>query len=281
MSAETFEVWMRVQDYRESTILTSARTIRRLEVQPAVDFAALSKQDMGVVRRYSAFVGEVGPASDFDDAVLSLGLDAKASGPWGKGRRKRMLRSFSETDWAALWERVTLDDYESEPEDRVLEILMATGYRVGDILGVSRRNLHQAFRSGVVVVEVKGGDMLQLPLGGAQDSWERLRDEWDYGSTVAEWICPTGARGAQGGWGAYKRVQRRLYALGEILELEEPVHLHRLRRTVAVNALRTTKDIHLVSQLLGHKSVKATESYVDEARLAEIESLQQQLRGKS
>jgi integrase len=153
-----------------------------------------------------------------------------------------------------------------------------TGARIGDALRIRRSDLRASYRTGIVEIEQKGGHVRRIPLEGARDVWDTLDERWKSGATVARWLCPESDAEAEGGGCAYKRVFRYLQAIGEELGLKGRIHLHRLRRTVATRALRRTRDIHLVSQLLGHANISSTQRYLTELREDEVGALQRELR---
>ncbi len=191
--------------------------------------------------------------------------------------RKKPALSFSRDDFATL--RGALQD-DKTLEGAVLLVMVATSIRIGDVLRIDLAQLRAALRSsdGVVPVIQKGGKRRMLPVDGARDAWEHLAEACGRGSeTVAEAVCPTSTWGARGGGGAYQRVNRHLRDLCKAHTLDGRAHLHRVRRTVATNALRVTKDIHLVSGLLGHAHVATTEIYLDEVRSDEVAELQRKL----
>jgi integrase len=96
--------------------------------------------------------------------------------------------------------------------------------------------------------------------------------------TIADLVMNKPDSSSESGDGAYQAVNRALKRIGRDLELEGRVHLHRLRRTVAVQALRETENIRAVQELLGHGSANTTMRYVDEARPEALAGLQQKLR---
>lgn len=189
--------------------------------------------------------------------------------------RKKPAVSYLPEDWETL--RTELGR-RSDPEAHVLLVIAATGLRIGDVLGIEVRALRHAVkhRSTLELVQ-KGGGKRQLAVTGVYEVWERLSLQITDGSTVAEWICPTSAWGSKGGGGAYQRCNRYLRSLAGELQLEGRPHLHRMRRTVATRAIRKTRDIHLVSQLLGHKQIGTTQGYTDELRSEEVSSLHAEL----
>jgi site-specific recombinase XerD len=79
------------------------------------------------------------------------------------------------------------------------------------------------------------------------------------------------------GEAAYKQIDTRLKQVAREAGLTERVHLHRLRRTVAVRALAQTNDIAAVQQMLGHRSIQTTARYVDEARPEALAGIQQSI----
>jgi integrase len=276
---------MREHGYRDSTVRVTLRQVERL--REAWGAARLHEEPverlLGGARRYLSFVkAEKGKlsaqAEDFASALREHGATPLDREHRGVAKRVNHATSFTPDDWVTLG-RALLED--NRPEAIVLHLQLATGYRVGDLLAIERKAFQKALRSGTLVLETKGGHDKQMLLAGAQAAWDRVKAYWRDGDTLAEWVCPRGSMGAAGGYGAYKRVDRHLKKLGRELKLEGRVHTHRFRRTVAVRALETTGDIHLVQQLLGHTSIQSTERYVDEPRLKAVAELQQKLAGGS
>jgi len=197
----------------------------------------------------------------------------------GRPERKKPAISFSHGDWSRL--RAALEK-DSSPEAAVLLVMHATGLRISDTLGVRCAQLQTALRDADGAIEViqKGNRRRTLYVRGAPAAWARLGAACKTGATVAAAVCPRSKLGTKGGGGAYQRVNRKLRELGEQLELSGRPHLHRLRRTVATTALKHTRDVHLVSNLLGHKALTATSMYLDEVRDAEVADLQHALLQK-
>jgi integrase/recombinase XerC len=192
-----------------------------------------------------------------------------------KKRRQLEARSFNDADVSMLIETV---DKDVSPEGRVLQVILDTGLRVGDVLRLPRIDIKRGLRSGVLRAVTKGDVITQIPIAGATEAWQRLYDEMKGHRTVAQWVCPDGDGSARAGDCAYQRVNRHLKGLGEKLGLEGRVHLHRIRRTFAVAALRHTEDVVAVQQALGHRSLQATQQYLDELRVDDVADLQKAIR---
>jgi integrase len=265
----SFEQWLIDKNYRPSTArktVTALKAIRR---------DGLNGAPVEPLRRYAAYVRDQGAEGKFDKAVLALNL-APLRQLKEKPRRQQAARSFEPEDWSRLHVALWNDD---SPEATVLLLQFSTGHRIGDILRVRKTDLSQAYRTGRLQLERKGGSFIEVPIKGAQRAWDRLHKQWrgDTAETVADLVAPDGTWGAEAGGAAYKRVSRHLKRICEDLGLEGRAHTHRLRRTVGVRALGRTKDVHAVQQLLGHRSIQSTLGYVDELREDDVAELQQGL----
>jgi len=268
-----FELWLHTNHYRQTTLRATVREVRAAER----DFERGGSLVVGArefsLRRYATFLTEIpGDRGPFAAAVLAA-VPVNHRKHHAPKVRKQTARSFADDEWGKLFAAVQLRD---EPEAKVLYMQFLTGYRVGDVLGIRRDRLKAALRTGTLQLEVKSGKVLQAPIEGVRDVWEGLLYEWPKEhETLAAWVCP---RSVDGNSGPYQRVRRYFKTLGMELGIDSRVHLHRIRRTVGVRALKQTRDIHLVSQLLGHANVASTQLYVDELRTADLADLQKRLR---
>ena len=272
----TFAQWLVSENYRSSTARKSARDIERLRQLFYQGQLEHSSGDVVTLRRYKGYLEAVGTNTDAFDAWVRKQPLAKLKVLKRKDKPRDPARSFPEDEWRKLVKALAKD---TSPEGTVLYVQAATGHRIGDVLRLSRKALLKGLRTGVLQLQRKGGTYVEVPVAGLPAPWEALRDRWpaSEGATVAEWICPASGLAEEAGGGAYQRVRRRLRGLAIELELSGRPNLHRLRRTVGVRALKKTKDIHLVSQLLGHRSLQSTEHYVTELRASEVAALQRNL----
>lgn len=230
---------------------------------------------MGPLKRYQQYLLDEGlqNTGDFNKAVAKLELVGSVKKPRANPHKKRLERvSFQDQDWRKLYAAVVDDP---APEARVLQVEMETGVRVGDVLRLTRSRLRAAFTDGHLLLEVKGGRERTVPIIATSASWVALWEAWpaEY-EIVAEWLSPRADLDPEVSRAAYAKVRRHMLELGTQLGLHGRIHTHRCRRTVAVRALASTKDVHAVSQLLGHASVKTTEGYVDELRVADVNQIQ-------
>jgi integrase len=200
------------------------------------------------------------------------------------GRRvrepKRILSAFafSPEDSAKLREALVLDN---KPASIVLLVMLLTGLRVGDVLRIQAGPLREALRGGsLLTIQVKGEKLAPIALGPALEAWHRLANKCfqDPKSTVADAVCGALGSSPEAGGAAYYRCQRAMKKAGIRLELDGRVHLHRLRRTVAVELLRAGESLETVQQVLIHESRRTVEtSYADEIRAEQARAAMERL----
>jgi len=280
MDYDDLERWMReTREYRSSTIRAGLSDVRRLlrlvaRGQPLPATLRLAAS------RLAQYADDRGLALDHE---LQSAVDALTNEPplrrGRRTRRKKPAQSLGDEEWRRLWAHVLAD---SAVQARVLEVMMATGLRIADVLRITRRALTHAMDSGTLLVEQKGGEERYVRIDGAPDAWGHLLQAWQGkpGATVALLVSPDGDGSTRAGDSAYKRVARRLRRLAKSAGISSRVHTHRLRRTVGVQALRMTEDVPAVQQLLGHRSFHTTMGYLDEARPDAVAALQRKLRDR-
>lgn len=286
----TFEDWLLTQPYRDTTIKRSITDLRYAK-QHFNQTHQVPRAAVASIRRYLRYLEEHPPAkpTPFDQA-LSGNITASRSFRPNRGGseliageaprgRAMVAKRIPEAEWQQLVS--ALEDDKRSREATVLLVIASLGLRIGDMLRMRRRDLVAANETGILKLEIKGGQTLEIPLGGVPEVWTRLTKQFRVGpdDNLASWVSEGVSDDPEAGAAAYKRCSRYLQAMGKRLGLSGRVHLHRLRRTVAVKALGLTRDVHAVQQLLGHRSLSSTLAYVDEIRKDEVEQLQQQLRG--
>jgi len=198
-----------------------------------------------------------------------------------KASRKRQLeaRAFDDGAWLRIGQAIIGDP---DRESRVLEVMMISALRAGDVLRIKTSELFESTETGELVTTTKGGKrrviavrgvealedaLVRLSMAILQDADESRRNPKD----ITGWLVPD-SQSKLPITSARKAVYRKLKEIGAANKVRGRIHLHRMRRTIAVQALRATGDLATVGQLLGHtpRSVQSTLKYLDEARLDDV-----------
>lgn len=165
-----------------------------------------------------------------------------------------------------------------DPVNRaVLGMMACRGFRIGDCLRMKREEIVRGLETGVLVYEAKRGSYLSFPLNegyrrhveaiaAIRGSWERVHHLIIDISKTSEEVRMKSAE---------RSVARSLTKVGATIGLAG-LYPHRLRRTYAVEYLKTLKGVEdAVQKLQQHmqwESLATAMEYIDHARGAELET---------
>lgn len=179
----------------------------------------------------------------------------------------------------ALVEAPDASDPLGRRDRAILELLYATGLRVGELVSLDWPDLDLGAQ--VLRVVGKGGKERMVPFG--RSAAEALR-AWlaDWSGVWNEALRATG-RGAdpeeepvflnhRGGRLTERSVGRRLDHYVPAAALAAGVHPHTLRHTFATHLLEAGADLRSIQELLGHASLSTTQRYthLDVERLLSV-----------
>jgi integrase/recombinase XerC len=141
----------------------------------------------------------------------------------------------------------------------ILELLYATGIRVGELVGLDIDDID--FGSNVVRVMGKGAKERTVPFGGPAaivlQEWLRLgRDQ-----VVAAVSGPALFLGRRGGRVDPRQVRSAVHELLRHVPGAPDLGPHGLRHTAATHLLEGGADLRAVQELLGHASLATTQIY--------------------
>lgn len=138
----------------------------------------------------------------------------------------------------------------------LLEVLYATGIRVGELCSLDLGDIDDADR--VLLVHGKGGKDRTVPYGApaarALDRWRAVRGSLARPRETAAFV---GARGARIDAREVRRVVHRAVARVGAPDLAP----HGLRHSAATHVLAGGADLRSVQELLGHASLTTTQRY--------------------
>ena len=184
---------------------------------------------------------------------------------------KRLPRHLRPGEIETLLEAPEGDDPLSRRDRALLELLYATGLRVGELVSLDWRDVDLSARTLRVVG--KGSKERMVPFGrpavGALrdwlDVWEELRRQAgadprndrgdDEPGDEPVWL------NFRGGRLSARSVARILDKHVERAALASGVHPHTLRHTFATHLLEAGADLRSIQELLGHASLSTTQRY--------------------
>ncbi|MCP4663145.1 MAG: tyrosine recombinase XerC [bacterium] len=148
-----------------------------------------------------------------------------------------------------------------EHRDRaLLEVLYATGLRVGELVGLDWRDVDLSAR--VLRVLGKGGKERMVPFGRQAtaalrtwlEGWETLRRD-DASGEEPVFVNYRGGRLSD------RSVRRIIDRHAAAAGLPAGVHPHTLRHTFATHLLEEGADLRAIQEFLGHASLATTQRY--------------------
>ncbi len=226
--------------------------------------AASVARQLAAIRMLHRFMVEENARDDDPSADLEgVWVPAGIPHPLSEAEVQRLLQAVVATDPLALRDRA------------LLELLYATGARIGEVCGLSLADFDRENR--LVRVFGKGGKERVVPFGRAAeaaiDDWlvagrpHMLPVRWARrGDEVAVFLNTRGARlSRQSAWAVVKRY-------GEQVGLADKLSPHVLRHSCATHLLDHGADLRIVQELLGHASISTTQVYtkVSQERLWDV-----------
>jgi integrase/recombinase XerC len=144
-------------------------------------------------------------------------------------------------------------------DDAVLELLYATGIRVGELVGLDSDDIDQARH--VVRVLGKGNKQRTVPLGvPAVKAVER----WQVAGRPTLVTADSGPAlflGARGGRLDQRAVRRMVHARIALVPDAPDIGPHGLRHSAATHLLEGGADLRTVQEILGHATLATTQVY--------------------
>lgn len=169
--------------------------------------------------------------------------------------RKHERTPFNPEDVEKLYDAASRD-----PRDRaMLDVLLSTGIRLGELVGLNRGDIDPITRAAVVTGK---GDKARTVYLSHRAMWH-LRVYWETRSDDD----PAAFVNARHPYGrmTHSGIQKRLKTLAKEAGVEN-VHPHRFRHTAATTALQRGMALETVQELLGHSEVSTTQIYAKQDR---------------
>jgi len=149
----------------------------------------------------------------------------------------------------------------------MLELFYSSGLRLAELAALSWPELDDA--NGLVNVTGKGNRERIVPVG--RMALQALHD-WQHLQQTRCGACDVMFTSLRGQRLTHRAIQYRLRYWSRRLELDTPVHPHKLRHSFASHLLESSGALRSVQELLGHANISTTQIYthLDYQHLAKV-----------
>jgi len=217
-------------------------------------------RNLSVVRGFFRWLGRVGLVENTAIQLLR--------GPRRPRAVPRALSAEEAEDAVDSVAQLPRDDWVGKRDTAILALLYGCGLRVGEALGLRRRD---APGTGQAELRVTGKGRKQRAVPLLPVVAEAVAD---YLRACPFPLAPDGPLflGARGGPLSARRVQQRMAEVRVLLGLPERATPHALRHSFATHLLAGGGDLRAIQELLGHASLSTTQRYteVDAAGLLRV-----------
>lgn len=156
------------------------------------------------------------------------------------------------------------EDWIGKRDAAILMLLYGCGLRIGEAIGLNRRDLPVVGEAKTLTVTGKGNKTRVVPL--LPQVREAVRDYL----SACPWISRGDGTasdplfvGAKGGRLNARLIQKAMQTLRLALGLPETATPHALRHSFATHLLGAGADLRAIQELLGHSSLSTTQRYTD------------------
>ena len=187
----------------------------------------------------------------------------------GPKKAKKLPRYFEYNELEELFDSIDIKDAKGQRNLLILEMLYATGIRVGELVNIKINDINRSDRS--ILILGKGNkerivsygdyceDILVKYLKDGRVDFNKKNSDYLFLNHLGEKLTERGVR----------------YILNEVIKntsLTKSISPHMIRHSFATHLLNEGCDLIAVQKLLGHESISATQVYthVSTDRLKEV-----------
>ena len=190
-----------------------------------------------------------------NEGIVSSNVFTLLSGP---KKEKKLPRYFEYNELEALFDACDLSTSLGQRDRLILEMLYATGVRVGELVSIKVSDINQSSRA--ILILGKGNKERIVPYGEYCDEILKMYLKDGYLSLNTK-NSPFLFLNYHGGQLTERGVR---YLLEEIIKrtsIQKNISPHMIRHSFATHLLNQGCDLMTVQKLLGHESIKATQIY--------------------
>lgn len=176
----------------------------------------------------------------------------------GPKKEKKLPRYFEYNELEALFDACDLKSATGQRDRLILEMLYATGVRVGELVSIKVSDINQSSRT--ILILGKGNKERIVPYGEYCEEVLRLYLKDGYlqlNKKNSSYLFLN----AQGGKLTERGVRYLLEQIIKKTSVQKEISPHMIRHSFATHLLSQGCDLMTVQKLLGHESIKATQIY--------------------
>lgn len=190
-----------------------------------------------------------------NEGIVSNNVFTLLSGP---KKEKKLPRYFDYQELEALFEACDLSKATGQRDRLILEMLYATGVRVGELVSIKISDIHQSER--MILILGKGNKERMVPYGDYCEEVLQLYLRDGY-LTLNKKNSSYLFLNQQGGKLTERGVRYLLEQIISRTSIQKHISPHMIRHSFATHLLNQGCDLMTVQKLLGHESIKATQIY--------------------
>lgn len=190
-----------------------------------------------------------------NEKVVDSNVFTLLSGP---KKEKKLPRYFEYNELEVLFEACDLKSATGQRDRLILEMLYATGVRVGELVSIKVSDINQSSRT--ILILGKGNKERIVPYGEYCEEVLRLYLKDGYlqlNKKNSSYLFLN----AQGGELTERGVRYLLEQIIKRTSVQKEISPHMIRHSFATHLLSQGCDLMTVQKLLGHESIKATQIY--------------------
>jgi len=277
MDLDSFHAWL-CKRGRERSANQYCKVVRRwLDDPETVEAQMVGKQSPNYRRHIIACVRVWAQYTKDGELLLRLG-DIKRPPPVARDVRE----PFELEEWFDIREAIDSDVKLDDAKRLVCSIIALRGIRCGDLLRLTKREINQALKTGILAYEGKGERRQQYNAEPMRPYLEELAALRWRGERVRNLICPNSGDDEACQESAGRAIRLVFDKLAEDLEMPpEDLYAHRFRHTYATYFLQEMKGdpeaIFKLQQQMGWAKLDTAGNYLRRSRRSELDAVEEKL----
>jgi integrase len=214
-----------------------------------------------------------------DDRELRVQLeDIKSPAPVPRDVRE----PFSRDEWFELIDAIDSADYISGAQKHTCALIAIRGIRCGDVLRLTKRDVSQGLKTGILAFESKGERWQKFSAAPLRDHLEGLLEDWRKKAPRVRNLVAPGSAESSAQATASRAIRYAFDRIAKELGIDpQDLYAHRFRHTYATLFLQTMagdpEALPKLQQQMGWARLDTASNYLRRSRREELDELESKL----